>query len=467
MLLSLPLHTRLVLAVLGIVVLGLAACAAPASTGSVTPESTSTGPVISENAVSVTPVCEPQDLYIDGSIRTNYSLGFENYKNEDYCAALPSLRHIIETDPLFTGGEPDDRNFRRLADTYENLAAMVDSTDQTLRRAYLDSFFVAHDMRKEALENAGLAFDEQADLIARGRFYEIYAADYEDAEQQTFDLYVEAFRLDPNAIDDYYLNYLAARSAVDLEQSEAQELLAEMKPYAEDATYLEAVEASVRAGGALAFGTPEEQYDALLAAYREGDRSADLIRRLAFLDTRLERNEVIDELLPLLAEQNPSMDLYRALGSRACRQGDVEQCNTYFEQAAELATSSAERRDVYYQQASANFRAGQSGDAYRIAGRALELDGNHGPSLYLRASVVARATGGGSVQARAGYWCVADLFRQAANTGDPRIASDARRAAARYSAAGPSSQEYFFLGWRPGQRISASTGYGGCTTTVR
>jgi hypothetical protein len=71
------------------------------------------------------------------------------------------------------------------------------------------------------------------------------------------------------------------------------------------------------------------------------------------------------------------------------------------------------------------------------------------------------------VDGRAAYWCLADRFNRVAATGDPRVASAARRTAAGYNRAGPSREDYFFKGWSPGQTIRASAGSVSCTTRVR
>src|SRR5690606_35631228 len=97
----------------------LAACAPPPAAPS-TPESPgdpagSAAPVAAADSVVVSPVCPPVLVY-SSTPRANYSLGYEHYKNLDYCAALPYLRWVVANDPLLTGTDPDDRNFRRLAD---------------------------------------------------------------------------------------------------------------------------------------------------------------------------------------------------------------------------------------------------------------------------------------------------------------------------------------------------------------
>ncbi|MDX1438978.1 MAG: hypothetical protein R3284_03655, partial [Rubricoccaceae bacterium] len=112
------------------------------------------------------------------------------------------------------------------------------------------------------------------------------------------------------------------------------------------------------------------------------------------------------------------------------------------------------------------YQQGQRGEAYRMAGRALEIDSSYGPALYIRALVVAGTVNSGTLRGRMAYWCVADLFSRAAAAGGS-TADQARRLAGRYAASGPSREQYFFEGYRAGQSVTTSHGYGSCTTTVR
>jgi len=442
--------------------LALAACAAPPAAPSEPVEPPAPPPVAAAvDSVVVSPVCPPVLVYYS-TPRANYSLGYEHYKNLDYCAALPYLRWLVEHEPLFTGADPDDRNFRRLADTYEQLAAMA-GDDADLRRAYLDSALVVRDRSAEALRAAGLPVDSAAVALGRARFYQIYAEDYPDAQDEVLARYREAFAASPDLFVDYDLNAFG-RLLFEHDVQEAARLLPDLVAQAEDPSYLQQLQTAATAPGAV---DPETLYASLLERYRAGDRDPDLLRRLAALDIQLNRNAVIDELLPQLVALNPSAELYAALGARANRQGELDEALGYYERAIALAGSDAQRADLYYQMASAAYNAGQAGRASGFAGQALQYNPNHGRALYLRASVFAAGLGGTSVEARAAYWCAADQFARAAATGDPAIAASARRAAARYAAAGPSRQEYFFLGWQPGQRITVPAGGGTCTTTVR
>ena len=91
-------------------------------------------------------------MLLQPTTRSNFSLGSEYYRNGDYCAAYPYIKQILATEPLFTGEDPDDRNYLRMASIYEDFAANVDSTNQAERVAYLDSALTTRQAGVAALE---------------------------------------------------------------------------------------------------------------------------------------------------------------------------------------------------------------------------------------------------------------------------------------------------------------------------
>ena len=440
------------------------ACAAPASTSDPS-GGTSDAPseyVAVHDSASVSPICPDVNFYLTETVSANYSVGTSNYQNGDYCGALLYLRWVRDNDALYTGAEPDDRTYWRLADIYEQLAAMA-GDDEMLHQAYFDSTFAMHTEAQAALTAAGLSVNKARYLLDEGRFYETYADEYPDQQDEVYDLYLEAFREDPEFVNDAYLNRMAQMVMERGDRDEAVELLQELIAQADDATYLEQAYASA---SAPAFMSWTDRLEELMADIRGGDRDSEKLRMAIAIAQQEDRDDYIDELLPLYADQNPTPELLCALGSRAARNGQIETAQGHVNEGIAMATSNAQKRDCAYRAAASAQAGGNSGAAYRLAGQALQYDSNHGRSLYLRAGIVARTVRGGSMERRAAYWCFADMFNRAAATGDPAIAAAARRAAAGYNRSAPSQREYFFK-WSPGQRVSASHGYGSCSTTVR
>lgn len=419
-------------------------------------------------------VCEGTNVYIADQLRTNYSLGYENFKNEDWCAALPYMRLILEEDPLFAPtGSPDDRNFRRLATTYEELAKTLD--DRAQRRVYLDSALAVREMGAETLQANDLAFDPVTFSLWKARFFAEHYNEYPEAQDQVFDLYLEAFRAEPDSLDDYYINeigrIISTRAAAEqMDAREARDLVDELLEYADDTSYLQQVRETFRV-------EPIEQWAFLHEAYTGGDRSEDTVKQLFVLTFQLD-SMIVDqhpevdtqtlrsELLPIVAEYNPTPEILIYLGSTAINAGRTDEGLTYFQRAIDSSDDNLQKRDLYYRIANTLYGAGQRSEAYQYAGRALELDSGYGPALYIRALVVSGTLRGGSLANAAGAWCVADMFSRAAAAGG-ETAGRARQLAGRYAASGPSRDQYFFEGWRPGMTVTGQTGYGSCSTTVR
>lgn len=414
-------------------------------------------------------LCADTQVYLMDNVRTNYSMGYENFKNEDWCAALPYLRYVLSNEPLYTGAEPDERNYRRLAAVYEGLAGMAE--DGTVKRTYLDSALVAQDEMYDVMEANSFPYNTHERVLARGRFYETHADVYPEKQSEIFDIYLEAFRMEPDSTADYYLAHLgrvtAERAAAEeIDPTEGRDFVTELVAYADDPSYLEGVAESFRV-------EPIEHFYSLYEDYRAGDRDEDNTKVLfAFamqmdsliVDTypEIDPQALADELFPVIIEFDPSPELLFAMAMREYRRGNSSEGMRYAERAIAMTESSTQKRDWWYTLATRS----SGNTAYSLAGNALQYDSNYGPALYLRASVVARTVNSGSLVGRMAYWCVADLFSRAAAAGGSTAAA-ARRAAGQYAASGPTREQYFFEGYRQGQSVTTSHGYGSCTTRVR
>lgn len=417
-------------------------------------------------------VCADTQVFLMDSARTNYSLGYENFRNEDWCMALPYTKWILENEPFFSSTEPDERNYRRLAQIYEGLAGMTEGAE---RQAYVDSSLTAYAQMEEVIAAEGFEVDARMEIMRRGRFYETFADNVEDADTKVFDLYMELYEMDPNATDDYYLNYLGRvmaekAGAEEVDATEARDFVEQLVAYADDAAYLQGVRESFRV-------EPIEYFADLHEGYRAGSLDEDETKTLFVFATQMDSliavtypeidpDALADELLPVIVEFNPTPEILAAMGNRAIVAGRTDEGMDYIRRAIDMTETNEGKRDLYMTLANTMYRRGSRGEAYRLAGSALQFDSNHGPALYLRASVVAGTVNSGTIRGRMAYWCVADMFSRAAAAGGS-TAAQARRLAGRYASSGPSRESYFFEGFRTGQTVTTSHGYGSCTTRVR
>ena len=464
----------------------LAACAAPAPTD----EPVDTNPATP--SVAANGICPDIPYFLQDSPRSNFSLAAEFYRNANsadeantaartdaFCAAYTYLQWLVENEPLYTGGETqDDRNFLRLANVYEYYATQVEEADE--RRAYLDSALVTRQRGEQALQSAGVSYERFPRELREGYFYYSYADVYDDASRQQFDAFNRAFEAQPDSLDDWYLQQLFTLSAELYEDPvERASYIDTIAPYIDDASYRDyATQIAelartppdpIAAGGASLAETLVAKYNANPQSLSETEREqifaiaarADSLIINAGGDPDAIQDTYFDEIVSGANITDPNQ-LF-ALFVRSWRRGDRAQAEEYFNQAIANSSSNAQRADFYYSRAQRGF-----GSAGSLLQQALSYQPSHGPTLFLQARNYADGIGRpSSVDGRAAYWCLADRFNRVAATGDPRVASAARRTAAGYNRAGPSREDYFFKSWTPGQSIRATSGSVSCTTRVR
>ncbi|MGB3541640.1 tetratricopeptide repeat protein [Rubrivirga sp.] len=455
----------------------LAACSAP-STGVGSGGSNGMDePFVPDDPTAYGPgdYCSDTYVLLQPTIRSNFSLGSEYYRNGDYCAAYPYIKNILETEPLFTGEDPDDRNYLRMASIYEAFAAEVDSTNLDERVAYLDSALTTRRMGVEALEANGIEYDVFLRDLREGFFYFQNAAFYDDAEERKFQAFNRALEAQPDSLEDWYITQLFTgsadvygdeipnpdRGAFIRRLAEAADDPALKANYVAFADYVE-TEPSVQDQVAGSDEAVQALLNDLEAGTLTGTRVFTLLATAQQQPERLEAlgadpGAIISALvvLPEIESQVDNPRTLYALSVRARRSGDTARANDLFSRAIANAESNAQRADFYYS-------AGQYD-------RALQVFPSHGPSLYRRAGLIGQSVGRPSgLRGRFAYWCLADIYRNVAAQTSGNIAAQARRAAAQYERAGPTREQYFLEGFQPGQSVSSSLGaYGSCTTRVR
>ena len=458
----------------------LTACTPAATTTGASGSASNNTPYVPEGAPQYGPgdYCADTFVLIQETTRSNFSLGSENYRNDDYCAAYPYMKWLLANDPLFTGEEPDDRTYLRMASIYEDFAANVDSTNQAERKLYLDSALAIRAEGVAAMNREGITFDPYLRDLREGFFYFQNADVYEDAETRQFEAFRRAFEAQPDSLEDWYLTQLFVGSAEEFgverpnparatfvrsladaaDTPEISEFLANYATFieTEDAggvnvgsdAAVEALVADLEAGTI----SDDDALTLLAVILQQPDRLEDLGEDVAALRTQVLRLEAVTNRV-----DDPRT--LAALAFQAYREGDTSRGNSLFERAIQNADSNLQRADFYYSR-------GRSGDIRS----ALRVFPSHGPSLYALAGQKANAVGRpSSLTGRFAYWCLADEYRSvAAQTTDSRIASVARTAAARYERAAPTREQYFLAGYQPGQTVTASLGaFGSCSTRVR
>ena len=470
----------------------LAACAGPSGTASGSgsaggSSSTADGSTFGPGDLCADTYVIVQEEATEANTRTNFSLGAENYRNDDYCAAYPYITWLLDNDPLFTGEDPDDRNYLRLGTIYEYFAANVDSTDRTTRIAYLDSARTIRQQGRDRLDADGIAYDTYLRDLREGFFYfqnqDIYP---DEADQRQYEAFSRAFEAKPDSLEDWYISQLFVLSASEFgdelpnpERADYVARLASQVDTPDLQQYLASTAEYFRsdpdaAPGGVGVG-PDSAVEALVADYNGGTATdAQILSLLGVVIQQPERLEALDvdvaALRTRLVRESAVTDNIEnprtlvALAFQALREGESARGNQLFDQALTNAQSNTQRADFLYARAQAGL-----GNRSQLINQALRTVPSHGPSLYARAGLIADAVGRpSSLTGRFAYWCLADEYRNVAAVTSGSIAQAARRAAAQYERAGPSRDAYFLEGYRPGQTVTASLGaYGSCSTRVR
>jgi tetratricopeptide (TPR) repeat protein len=425
------------------------------------------------SAQSTAPECDVDEQ----QKRIKYSLYFENYRAEAYEAALPDLEWILECAPAFGGPNPDDRNVRRAVEIHEALAERA--TDPAERTQHLERALELIQSAVSTIEADGGQADPYWWALREGRFLQTHEQTFAGQQGRVCEIYEGAYEMNPGEIDDFYLQVIAFCRAEDALTGDADARRG-ARSFLEETLIAsassDAAREYIQTQAERLITTPREEFAFIYERYQaegaEGLSDDELERMFTLvsqagadlLGSEEEARSIRRVLLPRVAQLNPTYGRIMSLGAAALADGDRNQAIQFFQQALPMAESGQQRRDIHYNLAVIRQQQGQTTNAANHVREALAIDGNHGPSLFMMGSLIQSGIRGDDIQSRAAYWCAADYFSRAASAGG---APGAGAAAARANSAAPSSDQYFFQGWRPGQTVTASYGWGSCQARVR
>ncbi|MEL6616628.1 MAG: hypothetical protein AAFQ43_12875, partial [Bacteroidota bacterium] len=414
----------------------------------------------------------------------NYSLAAEYYRaatatsgdpdrRSSWCAAATYLRWMVEYEPMFTGGEPDDRSFRRLAAVYEAFAA----DDPTNRRAHLDSALAIRARGLALMRNEGLPVAEWRRALSRGRFFYTYADDVEGAVAREARAYNDAIQAAPDSVSDWYLRRLVTLTAQTMPEPLARaDALDRLAPLADDAElreYIPALAAYLRSPQE-AIVDPVDFGDGV-SAFARGDYAdctpINEVRRLFAAASQSpeaveasggDPDAITDALLDCMTDDVSDPARLAALFTRSWRRGDLDTAEAYFQRALEASDSDRARSRLYTQRA-----ARGQGNARSLYSTAVRFDPLNARAQYALVRIDADLIGvPRTLTQRAVYWCLSDRLDEILAIGDPEVGPLARRTRDGYRRAAPSRDEWFFA-YRAGEPIRARSGGYACTTEVR
>lgn len=396
----------------------------------------------------------------------HYSLYYENFKNESFESTLPDLRWIIEHAPEYPRN--DDRNYERLKDTYVGLAKQAE--DAEMRKAYLDSALTVFDTAIPAMKEAGIEFNERTWLINKGRFIQNNAEDLGDHLAEVPAIYLQAYEMNPEGLDPYYVKVIIDDYVRRDMKQEAVDLMDEVEErYKDDADmmgYITTVRDNL-------FKTPQERMAFLETRLAKEPENVDLISELFEIYMKLSYRDKAHELGQRLLQMEPSVRVYQLLAKMHLEDGEFEEALALYEKALALPGAEERARDIYYNMGIAQQNLGRLANARTYFRRALEKDPNFGAAHLaigdLYATAVQECGSTLSREDRAVYWLVVDQYQKAKSV-DPSVSGQANSKISTYSRYFPSAEDLFFNNWKAGQSYRIDYGcysWIGETTTVR
>ena len=380
------------------------------------------------------------------AMMVHYSLYYEDFKAGNYESALKNIRWMLEHAPAFAGmGKFDDRNFERAVVIYDSLAAQSD--DEDLARAYLDSALALHDQAVSTLQDADVEVDVFKWTLDKGRFIQKHPNEMADLQDQAIDFYQQAYEMNPEGIDAYYITLLI-RAFAQRDKQEAVDFMEEVEQQYPDNAELHSYISQVR--NAL-FNTPEERMEFLEQQFEKNPQDIEIASELFDIYQELGMRNEAYAMGDKLMDMEPTPETYRILGKLRLDDGQPEEAFELYEKAVDLA-GQADVRD-YFNMGIAQQQMGSLARARTYFREALGVDPGYGPALVAIGDLYATAVsncGSFEREDRAVYWLVVDYYNRA-KSADPSIANAANNKIRTYSQSFPDQEALFFKGWQPGQ----------------
>ncbi len=401
----------------------------------------------------------------ENTIRMNYSLYAEYWRNSSFDTALPYLRWILKCAPGFPNNS--DRNYLRAVDVYEGIGMAADDPD--VRRTYLDSALYIHDVAVTNLQDAGIEANPFTWLFNKGRFIQNHAEDLEDIQYEVGVIYRQAFDLDATQLESYYINFIISDYIQKDQKTNAisfMELVEEAYP--ENQEMLDMI---TQWRGRL-FTSPEERIDFLEGQLEDDPDNVELVSDLfdLFLEEQM-RNKVY-ELAPRLMQLDPSARTFRQVAKMRLDDGDTDAAIDLYNESLQMEGGQDAAREVYYNIGIAHQQEGRLSRARTSFRAALRADRTFGDAIMAIGDlyvVAVQACGSFEREDRAVYWLAADYFERAAAR-DERSAAQARSRLSTIRRLFPNAEDKFFKKWNTGDDYRVDYGcytWIGETTKVR
>ncbi len=396
---------------------------------------------------------------------TYYSLYYEDFKNENYASSLENLRWILRNAPAFPRN--NDRNFERAVKVYRELA--VATTDADQRKTYFDSALVIFDTAVSTLKDAGAEVSEFDWVFGKGKFIQENAEYLPELQPQTGELYRQAFDMEPDKLQAYYVQYIVADYAQKGDKQAAIDFLEVVEQtHPDDEEYISIVTSWRNS----LFKDPEERYEFVSDQLSKNPNDSELIVEKFELAMELGFRDDVYELADRVLQLEPTAKTFRLIGKMKLEDGQAEEATGLLEKALTMPGGQENAREIYYNMGIAQQQLGRLSRARTHFRKALEVDPNFGAAYMAIGDLYVTAIancGSFEREDRAVYWLVTDYYDRARSV-DPSVANAAQRKSRQYRAYFPNQEALFFKGWQAGQQYTVNYGcYGwiGEATTVK
>jgi tetratricopeptide (TPR) repeat protein len=389
----------------------------------------------------------------DGDDRTNYSLYYEEYKNENWENSLPYLKWILRCSPGMPNGS--DRNYTRVVEVYEGIG--MSQEDPVMQRAYLDSALYIFDSAVTILQDAEIEVSEYDWVFDKGRFMQKHSAELPDLQTDVGGVYETAFHLNPARIQGYYINYVVLDYVTKEEKGAAVEFLSVVEEARGDDADVMTMVTDWR--GRL-FTSPEERIEFLGTQLEKSPEDGDLIAELAEIYMDEGYRDELYELAPRLMASDPSSRTFRLIAKMRLEDGQADEAIDLYQQSLEMEGGTEAAREVYYNIGIAHQQEGRMSRARTAFRQSLQVDSDYGAAILAIGDIYMTSVqncGSFEREDRAVYWLAADYFDRAAAR-DQSSVNPARQRLNSIRRLMPTAEDKFFKGWKGGDSYTINYG---------
>lgn len=405
-----------------------------------------------------------------------YSIFYENYRTGSYDMARQYGKWMLENKPRTIEGHNQfdlSRQFERMITVYTELAKQA--TDPSLRAAYIDT---ADAIYADAFETFNQdEIDHYEWHVNRGRFYQEYQDNIDNALEKAYEEYEQAYELDPEkltqAADGYYIQILLNNYVSNDERDAALAMIEKVEPIASPAL-LETID---QIHDEL-FSDPEERVTFLEGRLESNPEDTEILSELVDLYRETGQRDKALELAQKLYEMNKSFENVRRLADFAIANGENQKAIEYLNEALATTDNTETKKEITLEIAEIYQNQGNLRSARRYARQARDLDNDWGQP-YIRiaqiyANAISQCTQGRQIERddRTVYWLVLDYLDRARSI-DSSTSSTVNRLYRTYEPVMPNAEMKFFRGWETGDSFQVGSNIGECygwiseSTTVR